>query len=147
MYLMNNKQTLQNIQNNFTSNLGWPPTKDWICCWKQYKHECYLHWQQKSWANKWCSKIRKNKIWESQKWQSWRGRNWWRFSVSFYVRILKYGFCKKLLQYKWTSDQLNTFFQISADLEKKWGQKCSTGQRFIFTKVTSYKIHILAGRS
>ena len=22
---------------------------------------------------------------------------------------LKYGFCKKLLQYKWTSDQLNTF--------------------------------------
>ena len=32
---------------------------------------------------------------------------------------LKYGFCKKkLLQYKWTSDQMNTFFlffQISAD--------------------------------
>ena len=30
------------------------------------------------------------------------------------------------------------------DLEKKWGQKGSTGQRFIFTEVTSYKIHILA---
>ena len=24
--------------------------------------------------------------------------------------LLKYGFCKKLLRYKWTSDQLNTFF-------------------------------------
>ena len=35
------------------------------------------------------------------------------------------------------------FFQISADLEKKWGQKCSTGQSFICTKVISYKIHIL----
>ena len=41
------------------------------------------------------------------------------------------------------------FFQISADLEKKGdlekngGQKCSTGQRFIFTEVTFYKIHIL----
>ena len=33
--------------------------------------------------------------------------------------------------------------QISADLEKKWEQKCSTGQRFICTEVTSYKIHIL----
>ena len=26
---------------------------------------------------------------------------------------------------------------------KKWGKKCSTGQRFICTEVTSYKIHIL----
>ena len=26
------------------------------------------------------------------------------------LRLLKYGFCKKLLRYKWTSDQLNTFF-------------------------------------
>ena len=33
--------------------------------------------------------------------------------------------------------------QISADLEKKRGQKCSTGQRFTCTEVTSYKIHIL----
>ena len=32
---------------------------------------------------------------------------------------------------------------ISTDLEKKWGQKCSTGQSFICTEVTSYKIHIL----
>ena len=32
---------------------------------------------------------------------------------------------------------------ISTDLEKKWGQKCSTGQRFICTEVTSYKIHTL----
>ena len=59
-------------------------------------------------------------------------------------------FCKKLLRYKWTSDQLNTFvltfFQISTDQHwsgKKWGQKCSTGQRFVCTEVTSYKIHIL----
>ena len=34
---------------------------------------------------------------------------------------------------------------ISTDLEKKWGQKCSTGQSFICTEVTSYKIHILVG--
>ena len=33
--------------------------------------------------------------------------------------------------------------RISADLAKKWGKKCSTGQRFICTEVTSYKIHTL----
>ena len=32
---------------------------------------------------------------------------------------------------------------ISADLAKKSGKKCSTGQRFICTEVNSYKIHIL----
>ena len=32
---------------------------------------------------------------------------------------------------------------ISADPAKKWGKKCSTGQRFICTEVTSYKINIL----
>ena len=60
---------------------------------------------------------------------------------------LKYGFCKKLFG---TNEPLTSwkllssiFFQISADLEKNWGQKCSTGQRFICTEVTSYKIHIL----
>ena len=47
-------------------------------------------------------------------------KNWNDFPVS----KLKYGFCKKLHRYKWTSDQLNPFvltflFQISADLEKK----------------------------
>ena len=31
---------------------------------------------------------------------------------------------------------------LSADLEKNRGQKCSTGQRFIFTEVTFFKIHI-----
>ena len=32
-------------------------------------------------------------------------------SISWtYIAVVKYGFCKKLLQYKWTSDQLNTFF-------------------------------------
>ena len=36
------------------------------------------------------------------------------------------------------------FLQISTDLEKNGRQKCSTGQRFIFTEVTFYKIHILA---
>ena len=47
--------------------------------------------------------------------------------------ILKYGFCKKLLRYKWTSarDQLNTFvltfFQISAD-------QCWSGKK-VWTKV------------
>ena len=35
-------------------------------------------------------------------------------------------------------------YRISADLEKNGGQKCSTGQRFIFTEVAFYKIHILA---
>jgi hypothetical protein len=35
------------------------------------------------------------------------------------------------------------FGRLSADPAKKWGKKCSTGQRFICTEVTSYKIHIL----
>ena len=35
------------------------------------------------------------------------------------------------------------FFPDSTDLEKKWGQKGSTGQRFICSELTSYKIHIL----
>ena len=35
------------------------------------------------------------------------------------------------------------FFQISTDLDKGWGKKCSTGQRLIFIEVTSYKIHNL----
>ena len=34
------------------------------------------------------------------------------------------------------------YFQISADLEKKWVQICSTGQRFICIEANSYKIHI-----
>ena len=34
-------------------------------------------------------------------------------------------------------------WMISADLEKKWGQKGSTVQRFICTEVASYKIHTL----
>ena len=54
---------------------------------------------------------------------------------------LKYGFRKKLLRYKGTFDQLNPF--ALTDLEKKWGQKGSTGQRFICSELTSYKIHIL----
>ena len=64
-------------------------------------------------------------------------------------KLLKCRFCKKLLWYKWNSDQLNTFVltffpdQCWSVLiwKKKWGQKCSTGQNFICTKVTSYKIH------
>ena len=36
-----------------------------------------------------------------------------------------------------------TFFQISTDLDKKWGKKCSTGQMFICIKVPSDKIHTL----
>ena len=38
------------------------------------------------------------------------------YALSFYWsktdfnQDLRYGFCKKLLRYKWTSDQLNTFF-------------------------------------
>ena len=61
--------------------------------------------------------------------------------------ILKYGFCKKYFDRNepltsWTLLS-PVFFQISADLEKNGGQKCSTGQRFIFTEVTFYKIHIL----
>ena len=53
---------------------------------------------------------------------------------------------EKLLtqRYKWTSDHSNTFFLrhwSGTDLEKAGEQKCSTGQRLIFIKVTSYKIH------
>ena len=32
---------------------------------------------------------------------------------------------------------------MHSKLVKKWGKKCSTGQRFICTEVTSYKIHSL----
>ena len=35
------------------------------------------------------------------------------------------------------------FFQIIVDLENNGGQKCSTGQKFICTEVTSNKIHTL----
>ena len=52
------------------------------------------------------------------------------YAIAGKSKLLKYGFCKKLLRY-------------NDDLEKKWGQKGSTGQGFIFTKETSYKIHIL----
>ena len=38
-------------------------------------------------------------------------------------------------------DFVRSYFSTIADLEKKWGQKCSTGQRFICIEVTSYKIH------
>ena len=31
-------------------------------------------------------------------------------NVAYVASLIKYGFCKKLLRYKWTSDQLNTFF-------------------------------------
>ena len=37
------------------------------------------------------------------------------------------------------------FGWISTDLAKKWGKMCSTGQRFICTEVTSYKIHDILG--
>ena len=47
----------------------------------------------------------------------------------------KCGFCKKYFD---KNEPLT-----SADLEKNGGQKCSPGQRFIFTEVTFYKIHIL----
>ena len=49
--------------------------------------------------------------------------------------LLKYEFCKKLLQYKWTSDQLNIFPHC-----QKVRKKCSTGQKFICTKVTSLEL-------
>ena len=55
--------------------------------------------------------------------------------------LLKYGFCNEPLT-SWILFS-SLFFQISTDLEKKWEPKSSTGQRFICTEVTSYKIHIL----
>ena len=42
----------------------------------------------------------------------------------------------------WPVEQI--FPHISADPDKKWGQKCSSDQWFICTKLTSYKIHIFA---
>ena len=63
------------------------------------------------------------------------------------VGLLEYGFCKKYFNRNepLTIRKLlsSILFQISADLEKNGGQKCSTGQRFICTEVTYYKIHIL----
>ena len=46
-------------------------------------------------------------------------------------KALKYGFCKKYFD---RNEPLN-----SADLEKNGGQKCSTGQRFIFSEVLLMK--------
>ena len=40
-------------------------------------------------------------------------------------------------------DFVRSYFSTTAKPVKKWGKKCSTGQRFICTEVTSYKIHIL----
>ena len=50
------------------------------------------------------------------------------FPFHFLLVHLKYGFCKKLLRYKWTSDQLNPFVLLFS--------------RSAVT-VTSYKIHTL----
>ena len=62
------------------------------------------------------------------------------------VGLLEYGFCKKYFNRNepLTIRKLlsSILFQISADLEKNGGQKCSTGQSFILSKVTFYKIHI-----
>ena len=65
------------------------------------------------------------------------------FSQKF--TILKYGFCKKLTLVQMNLWPVEHFF--SADPAKKWGKKCSTGQRYICTEVTSYKIHILTNHS
>ena len=51
---------------------------------------------------------------------------------------LKYGFSKKLLRYKRTSDHLNT-----ANQSKSEEKSVPTGQRFICTKVTSYEVRTL----
>jgi hypothetical protein len=53
-------------------------------------------------------------------------------------KILKYGFCKKSPRKyapltSWTLFS-SVFFQISTDLEKNGGKKCSTGQRCIFPR-------------
>ena len=56
--------------------------------------------------------------------------------------ILKYGFCKKLHRYKWTSDQLNTFVLTFCPDQHWSGQKVR--KKFICIEVTSYKIHTLA---
>ena len=48
-----------------------------------------------------------------------------------------------LLRYKWTFDQLNTFFLTFWLVCCTHCTVCSTGQRFICTEVTLYKIHTL----
>ena len=40
-------------------------------------------------------------------------------------------------------DFVRSYLDTNADLEKKWGQKCSTGQSFICIKVTFNKIQTL----
>ena len=58
--------------------------------------------------------------------------------------LLKYGFCMKLLMNLWPVDNFFlTFWLVHSKASQKVRKKCSTGQRFICTKVTSYKIHIL----
>ena len=69
-------------------------------------------------------------------------KKWTKKRIGLYfceiIEFLNYGFCKKLLQYKWTSWTLFflTFWPVCC-------VKCSTRQRIICTKITSYKIPIL----
>ena len=62
-----------------------------------------------------------------------------------YLALLKYGW-----SYLGRNEPLTSWTLFSSLFDwfavwpvQKWGKKCSTGQRFIFTKVTSYKIHTL----
>ena len=72
----------------------------------------------------------KNKLFN--RWYFW---NWRQLHAQLACEhwVLKYGFCKKLLRYKWTFDHWSG---------QKVRKKC---QRFICAEVTSYKIHSLDG--
>ena len=75
------------------------------------------------------------------------------------VKRLKYGFYKSYFFSEWTSDQLEHFLNIFvttfgwvcccfavAPTQKWWqkcSEKCSTDQRFIRKRNTTYKIHTL----
>ena len=79
------------------------------------------------------------------------------WNLCFFCRILKCGFCKKLLLYECNSDQLPTFFHFvitfvlvqqqsnSKPTKKGWRneKKWATGQSCIYKEVTSYKIYTL----
>jgi len=73
------------------------------------------------------------------------------FKVDFSLESmrLKYGFHKKLLRYKWTSDHLNTFF-LAFFPDQHWSEVHLYQNNFLqnpycLTKsIFSYKIHILA---
>ena len=58
------------------------------------------------------------------------------------IFLLKYGFCKKLLRYKWTFDQLNTFL-LTFCPDQCWSGKKVRTKVFNWSEVHLYRSNFL----